>query len=143
MDAKRIDDNAEGLWRVHDKLYDLINFVQRHPGGKNWLEMTQGTDITELFETHHIRGKAELLLNNFYVREAKMLRNYKLTFSDDGFYKTLRKKVADQLIVLQKMPMRKSNVKNISLCQSDLFSFLMLFRQSQTCFLSPRSSQRL
>lgn len=111
LKAKRLDDDAEGLWRVHDKLYDLVNFVQRHPGGRDWLELTQGTDITELFETHHIRGKAELLLQNFYVREAKLPRNFKLTFFDDGFYKTLRRKAADQLIVLQTKPMKTSNVK--------------------------------
>jgi cytochrome b involved in lipid metabolism len=97
LDGKREEDNAEGLWRIHDRLYDLVNFVKRHPGGADWLELTQGTDITELFETHHISRKAEFLLPNFYVRAAKQPRNYRTTFCDDGFYKTLREKVADQL----------------------------------------------
>lgn len=110
LEAKRLDDNAEGLWRVHDKLYDFINFIRRHPGGADWLELTQGTDITELFETHHIKGKAELLLSSFYVRDAKKPRNYRITFSDDGFYKTLKKKVDDQLSVLNKTPMKTSDV---------------------------------
>lgn len=115
LKAKRIEDNAEGLWRVHNKLYDLINFVQRHPGGRDWLELTQGTDITELFETHHIRNKAQLLLHSFYVREANLPRKFKLTFSDDGFYKTLKKKVVDHLSVLQSRPMKTSNVKILKL----------------------------
>lgn len=110
LEAKQIDDNAEGLWRVHDKLYDLINFIQRHPGGADWLELTQGTDITELFETHHVTRKAEMLLHNFYVRDAKLPRNYRLTFCDDGFYKTLKAKVVDHLSAVDKKPMKTSNV---------------------------------
>lgn len=110
LKAKREDDNAEGLWRIHDRLYDLIKFVQRHPGGVDWLELTQGTDITELFETHHISRKAEMLLPNFFVREAKHSRNYRTTFCDDGFYKTLKKKAADQLSVVNKKAMKTSDV---------------------------------
>lgn len=39
--GKRADDNAEGLWRVHDKLYDLTDFIDTHPGGRDWLELTE------------------------------------------------------------------------------------------------------
>ena len=28
------DDIGPGLWRVHDKLYNLSKFAERHPGGK-------------------------------------------------------------------------------------------------------------
>lgn len=112
LEGKRKDDNAEGLWRIHDKLYDLINFVSRHPGGADWLELTQGTDVTELFESHHVTGKAEMLLPNFYVKDASEPRNYRITFCDDGFYKTLRRKVADQCIVLNKTPTATSNVRD-------------------------------
>lgn len=140
LEAKRVDDNAEGLWRVHDKLYDLINFIRRHPGGADWLKLTRGTDITELFETHHIRGKAELLLSSFYVREAKMPRNYRITFCDDGFYKTLKKRVNDQLSVLNKSSMKTSNVsgdKNLN----ETFNS-KLFSTFWTRFLSARLSWR-
>lgn len=126
LETKRANDNAEGLWRVHDKLYDLINFIQRHPGGADWLELTQGTDITELFETHHVRGKAELLLSSFYIREAKMPRNYRITFCDDGFYKTLKKKVNDQLSVLNKTPEQTSNVSRV-MSQRRCFTFEFIF----------------
>lgn len=113
LEEKREEDNAEGLWRIHDKLYDLINFVRRHPGGADWLELTQGTDITELFETHHISGKVEMLLPNFYVRAAKKPRNCRTTFCDDGFYKTLKMKVADQISVVNKKTARTSDVNMI------------------------------
>lgn len=41
IEGKRADDNAEGLWRVHDKLYDLTSFVAKHPGGEFWLTITK------------------------------------------------------------------------------------------------------
>ena len=30
--AKRIDDDCEGLWRIHDDLYDLTGWEKSHPG---------------------------------------------------------------------------------------------------------------
>lgn len=123
IEGKRKDDYAEGdFWRVHNKLYDLTNFISSHPGGSFWLEITkvrevdsrllqglrkfklnekflcfQGTDITEAFESHHITPKASKLLNDFYVREAVDPRNYFFTYSDSGFYRTLKKRVAEKL----------------------------------------------
>lgn len=41
--GKAMDDGAEGLWRVHDKLYDFTSFMKRHPGGEEWLELTEVT----------------------------------------------------------------------------------------------------
>jgi len=52
--GKRKDDDIGNLWRVHDKLYDLTSFISSHPGGSHWIQMTQGTDITEAFESSHV-----------------------------------------------------------------------------------------
>jgi Cytochrome b5-like Heme/Steroid binding domain len=41
IEGRRLDDEAEGLWRVHDKIYDLTTYINRHPGGKQWLELTK------------------------------------------------------------------------------------------------------
>ena len=41
IEGRRKDDNAEGLWRVHDKLYNLDAFAKRHPGGEYWIETTK------------------------------------------------------------------------------------------------------
>lgn len=41
IEGKRKDDYAEGFWRIHDKLYDLTDFITKHPGGKYWLEITK------------------------------------------------------------------------------------------------------
>lgn len=36
-----MDDGAEGLWRIHDKLCDLTKFIKQHAGGEEWLELTK------------------------------------------------------------------------------------------------------
>ena len=41
LEDKRRDDGAEGLWRVHDDLYDLSSFLHKHPGGSEWLRLTK------------------------------------------------------------------------------------------------------
>ncbi|XP_041970884.1 cytochrome b5-related protein-like [Aricia agestis] len=109
LKGKRMHDGAEGLWRVHDKLYDLTDFVKSHPGGSQWLLVTRGTDITESFETHHLRGIAESYLPKYFVREAKTPRNYPYTFKEDGFYKTLKGKVVAKLKEIPKDTRSKSN----------------------------------
>lgn len=58
----------------------------------------QGTDITEAFEVHHLNyGRAESLLQDYRVRDAKLPRNFKFTFKETGFYRTLRRRVAEKV----------------------------------------------
>lgn len=90
-DRRRLD-GAEGLWRVEDSLYDLTPFLDRHPGGREWLELTRGTDVTEAFFTHHVSQTAEALLPSFLVRPASAPRNSPFTFHRDGFYMQLRER---------------------------------------------------
>ncbi|CAG2053689.1 unnamed protein product [Timema podura] len=97
LEGKREDDGAEGLWRVHDDLYDVSTFVDKHPGGADWLKLTKGTDITEAFESHHITNRAETTLKKFFVRKATTRRNSPYTFEEDGFYRTLKKRVREIL----------------------------------------------
>lgn len=60
--------------------------------------IAQGTDITEAFEVHHLNfAKAENLLEDYYVREAVLPRNFKLTFEETGFYRTLRRRIGERL----------------------------------------------
>lgn len=42
------------VWVVDNKEYNLSGFLERHPGGRHWLERTRGQDVTELFYTHHL-----------------------------------------------------------------------------------------
>ncbi|XP_045494029.1 cytochrome b5-related protein-like [Colias croceus] len=110
LTGKALDDGAEGLWRVHDKLYDLKQFVNRHPGGAEWLELSKGTDITEAFEAHHLNPNTEQMLTKFYVRDAKTPRNSPFTFHDDGFYRTLKKKAWE---VLKTIPEEENSRSDI------------------------------
>ncbi len=89
-----------GLWRVHDALYDLSDFARRHPGGRQWIEATRGTDITEPFEASHFfeEGQREALLTKYHVRDCPGLpRTTKFTFEEDGFYRTLKRRAAKVL----------------------------------------------
>ena len=49
LEGKRVDDNAENLWRVHNKIYDLTDFIGKHPGGSNWIELTKVSKPDILF----------------------------------------------------------------------------------------------
>nr|ARD71179.1 desaturase [Spodoptera exigua] len=109
LKGKRLQDGAEDLWRIHDSLYDLTDFISSHPGGTHWISVTKGTDITEAFETHHLKGIAESLLPNYYVRKAIKPRNQPFTFKEDGFYKTLKLKVMDQMALIPKDVRKKSD----------------------------------
>ena len=50
LEARRKIDGAEDLWRIRNNLYDLEGFAKFHPGGEEWIRLTKGTDITEIFE---------------------------------------------------------------------------------------------
>ncbi|XP_020287163.1 cytochrome b5-related protein isoform X2 [Pseudomyrmex gracilis] len=97
LQSRRTIDGAEGLWRIENKLYDLETFAKSHPGGSEWIRLTKGTDITELFESHHITDKAERLLPKFFVREVTTPRSVPLTFLPDGFYRKFKKRAAEAL----------------------------------------------
>lgn len=109
LEDKRETDGAEGLWRVGDSLYDLNEFIRKHPGGPEWLELSKGLDITEAFEVHHISKDPRDILEKYFVRKAKVKRNAPFTFKDDGFYRTLKKEIAKVLPTLPKQSARTSN----------------------------------
>lgn len=111
MESRRVDDKAEGLWRLNDTLYDLNDFIKFHPGGAFWIEATKGTDITEAFEVHHINSDVpESLLEKYKIREATEPRNFKFTFKEDGFYRTFKRKVRKQLQTANRSPEHMSKV---------------------------------
>ncbi|KRT83093.1 hypothetical protein AMK59_3566, partial [Oryctes borbonicus] len=108
--GKQADDGAEGLWRLYDDLYDFTEFMRDHPGGSDWLELTKGTDITEAFEAHHISTNPEKLLHLYFVRKARTPRNSPFTFEEDGFYKTVKRRVRKELENVPKHPERRSRI---------------------------------
>jgi len=74
LQARRTIDGAEGLWRIGNRLYDLEKFAKLHPGGAEWIQLTKGTDITELFEVFESKTKTACLeatlfpINFFYLK---------------------------------------------------------------------------
>lgn len=104
LKAKRIDDNVEDeLWRINNTLYDLRCFADKHPGGVDWIRLTKGLDITEAFNIHHLNmEKLEPWLQKYRVGDTKRPRNVKLTFEQNGFYMTLKRKVAAKLPEIMK-----------------------------------------
>lgn len=50
IEARQNDDGAEGLWRVHDGLYDLENWIPKHPGGSQWLQITKVVIVLSIFK---------------------------------------------------------------------------------------------
>ena len=97
MRDKRRDDGYGHLWRVHDDLYDLSSFMDRHPGGREWLRVTQGMDVTEVFEASHLNADVGLILKKYLVGPAVNERNSPFTFHQDGFYMTLKRRAHQQL----------------------------------------------
>ncbi|XP_061391271.1 cytochrome b5-related protein-like [Musca vetustissima] len=120
LKGKQHDDNAEGLWRIYDNLYDFTDFISKHPGGSFWLEKTKGTDITESFETHHIKGVPQAILEKYFIRKAKAPRNYTLTLHENGFYRTLKKRVAAEMKHIDQSPKEKTRLYHLLLLSSTL-----------------------
>lgn len=52
MEQKRVRDQElwgsqnKNLWIFENSLYDLNNFIDKHPGGASWIKLTKGQDIT-------------------------------------------------------------------------------------------------
>lgn len=125
LKGKQLQDGARGLWRIYDDLYDLSEFIKLHPGGQQWISMTKGTDITEAFETHHLTEHPEKLLPKYFVEKAKTPRQYPFTFKSDGFYKTLKPKIAAKLKELPPSIRKKSdNVMDLLLFSVAILSVL-------------------
>lgn len=53
LDGTRVS-RREGTVGVHGVVYDVSRF--RHPGGEVWLKLCSGLDVTELFESSHLKS---------------------------------------------------------------------------------------
>ena len=63
-----------------------VNF-KLHPGGAEWIEMTEGQDISEAFEAAHIRGRlADAIAKKYFVRKIDKPRNSVTTFEEKGWF---------------------------------------------------------
>ena len=64
--------DSSQYWIIENKMYDLTNFIDQHPGGPKWLTMTRGQDVTDFFIIHHLNeAKARETLSKYYVGETE------------------------------------------------------------------------
>ncbi|TPX32325.1 hypothetical protein SmJEL517_g04504 [Synchytrium microbalum] len=124
LECRRADDKVpDNLWRVHDTLYDLTDFLPKHPGGPSWLVRLRGTDITEPFEASHLQiENVRAILKKYKVREADTPRYSPITFKEDGFYATLRRRCAPIIKAAGKAPLKQSQ----RIADSFLAAFIVL-----------------
>lgn len=91
------DRSVAQLWRIEGQLYDLQGF--QHPGGPSWLRVTQGTDCTAAFVTHHLdQPRVRAILAKYRVagqgqvpQEAAELADG-FSWQPQGFYLTLQRR---------------------------------------------------
>ena len=61
------------LWTVHNKRYDMRQFVASHPGGAAAILLGQGRNCTELFESYHSlanEARVSAALKRCYIEDA-------------------------------------------------------------------------
>lgn len=96
------------LWLVHGKWYDLNEFADKHPGGKDWIYLTKGQDITEAYEVHHLNSKkADAVLKKFYVADASESYAGRYNWDENSFYKVLKSRVCEHFL---KKPKRENGL---------------------------------
>ncbi|GAB5469220.1 MAG: hypothetical protein Kilf2KO_22500 [Rhodospirillales bacterium] len=85
-------------WLIRGKLYDLQPWLEKHPGGAEFLLRCKGTDCTAAFEVHHLRmPKAEAMLKCFEVQTETSIKASDLPQFDWHKYGELRTRIAARL----------------------------------------------
>lgn len=86
------------MWNIHGKRYNLKSFLFKHPGGKAILESCMGEDdLTATFESYHAfsdMSKIKSIMKKYEVSECQPS---KMLFANDGFYRTVQKRVVNRL----------------------------------------------
>lgn len=83
------------LWVIDGKVYDLEPFLDKHPGGRRFLEHARGTDCSALFRSTHLHDKIPwAMLARYEVAGATApLEPY--VWPKEGFYETLKRRVRE------------------------------------------------
>src|SRR5437016_2101838 len=87
------------MWYIHDKKYDLTEFMNHHPGGKEILEACKGkNDCTASFESYHAMcnmSKIKKLMTKYEAHDKNTIKSKQpipgpmYSFEPNGFYKTV------------------------------------------------------
>jgi hypothetical protein len=89
------------MWHIHGKKYDLTNFLDHHPGGKDILEACRGNqDCTASFESYHTfcdMEKIKKIMKKYEVLESDTSHikpvETPFLFEPNGFFRTVQRKV--------------------------------------------------
>ena len=123
----RLDGIPENLWRIDNALYDLTEFKAKHPGGKWWIDETRGLDITELVQSHHLNmPKIASIMAKYKVADCDRPRNSFLCISKDGFYNTLKNRIAKKVKCLNRSAKIKSIQRDILVAKTSLVAIVLV-----------------
>ena len=93
---------------IHGKIYNVNNF--NHPGSNTFIEINKGSDITTLFETHHINYK---FANNVLNKLTIIGTYYPKINYDFNKYRNLRQKIFNKFTTKKSRSM--NNISKYSL----------------------------
>jgi fatty acid desaturase len=86
------------MWNIHGKMYDLNNFMDIHPGGRTILEAIEGPDdLSATFESYHSMCDMKKIKNMMKKYEVGVCAPTNFLFDDNGFYRTVQKRVRFKL----------------------------------------------
>ncbi|XP_065194552.1 delta(5) fatty acid desaturase A-like [Sycon ciliatum] len=83
--------SADSAWvSVHGLVYDITNFVQSHPGGKEFILLAAGRDATDAFESYHpFTDKPKRVLAKYEIGKLVTFEHPSF-LPDSGFYQECR-----------------------------------------------------
>ncbi|KAF0711806.1 Aste57867_5064 [Aphanomyces stellatus] len=89
--------HAGSAWMiVRNKVYDVTQWVDKHPGGREMVLIHSGREATDSFDSYHpFSGKAESVLAKYEIGTFTGPTEFPVYKPDTGFYKELRKRVGD------------------------------------------------
>jgi len=80
------------MWSINGYYYDLTEFIDKHPGGRDILLKTKGEgDITALFESYHAFSNKEQIYNMLEKYKIKPVEN--ITLYDFNHYNQLCERI--------------------------------------------------
>lgn len=83
--------------KIHEKYYELSNFVKKHPGGEKILESCEGIDATNAFESYHTfsnMNKIKEIMKKYEINNPPyLIESTDSTFNKSEFYDCVKKKV--------------------------------------------------
>jgi cytochrome b involved in lipid metabolism len=91
-----LSESTNSFWMIHGVKFDLSDFVHRHPGGVEAIELGRGRDCTALFESYHpFTDKHWEILEKYKASEVDV-KKLKAD-STDPFYEAIKRRVITAL----------------------------------------------